>query len=147
MKKKCTKCNKIKHLDLFKKQKQRPDGICSWCKECHKKDVVKYFKNNRDKANKNNRKYEKTEKGKLTKRRNKLIRIERERNQIKTLTKEQWHLILKEQLYRCNICNREFNDSLKPNKDHIIPLCKGGNYTKENIQALCSTCNGKKGSK
>jgi len=31
--------------------------------------------------------------------------------------------------------------------DHIVPAIKGGELTFENTQALCGTCNAKKGSK
>ena len=34
--KECTKCKEIKSLELFSKNKSMKDGICSWCKECHK---------------------------------------------------------------------------------------------------------------
>jgi len=44
MTKQCTKCKEIKELDLFKKAKSRKDGRCSWCKNCHSKDTVRYQK-------------------------------------------------------------------------------------------------------
>lgn len=31
--------------------------------------------------------------------------------------------------------------------DHIIPLCKGGNHSKENLQLLCQTCHALKSAK
>jgi 5-methylcytosine-specific restriction endonuclease McrA len=60
-----------------------------------------------------------------------------------TLTVRQWKKILKMQNNKCVDCGREFNENLKPQKDHIIPLsnphCPG--LTFGNVQALCKPCN------
>ena len=34
--KKCTKCGEVKPLSCFCKNRRRPDGLCSHCKECQK---------------------------------------------------------------------------------------------------------------
>lgn len=43
----------------------------------------------------------------------------------------------------CRLCGRE--DRLQV--DHIIPLARGGNSSIENLQALCLTCNVRKGAR
>jgi HNH endonuclease len=43
---------------------------------------------------------------------------------------------------RCNACGRR-DDNLT--LDHIVPSSRGGSSRRDNIQALCSTCNSKKG--
>jgi hypothetical protein len=32
--KECKKCNKVKNLDMFHKNKQSRDGVMHYCKEC-----------------------------------------------------------------------------------------------------------------
>jgi 5-methylcytosine-specific restriction endonuclease McrA len=64
-----------------------------------------------------------------------------------TLTAAQWDKILKNQNGCCAICKREFSSRLKPTRDHIIPLKEGGGLTYENVQALCKSCNSRKGDK
>jgi|SRR3990167_2243349 len=42
--------------------------------------------------------------------------------------------------FTCPDCNRK-EPEIKLTIDHIIPLSKGGKHLKENIQALCFSCN------
>ena len=52
MQKKCTRCNKIKDLELFDRKKEnKTDGRKSWCKECaskHSKTVWSAYKRDKD---------------------------------------------------------------------------------------------------
>jgi 5-methylcytosine-specific restriction endonuclease McrA len=69
-----------------------------------------------------------------------------------TLTAEQWESILNSQNYKCNgyphgACDVKFDDDNFPCRDHIIPVSKGGGLTLENVQALCNSCNAKKGNR
>ena len=63
MRKICTKCKQEKESILFKKDKERIDGLSSWCKLCNSKATC--LKVDRIRANKNNRNYKKTKKGKI----------------------------------------------------------------------------------
>jgi len=45
---------------------------------------------------------------------------------------------------RCYECHKEFGHNLKPTKDHIIPVTRGGGLTFGNIRALCGSCNSSK---
>lgn len=52
----------------------------------------------------------------------------------------------------CQICGVETPKHLSglwlpnsPELDHIIPLAKGGDHTKSNVQCVCASCNRKKG--
>lgn len=59
------------------------------------------------------------------------------------LTTKELELILKSQDNCCVLCGRDFN-AVEPTFDCIIPMSKGGSFTKENVQALCKSCNSRK---
>ncbi len=63
-----------------------------------------------------------------------------------TLTLDEWNDILDNQDNVCAICGISF-DKVRPTQDHITPVSKGGAYIKENIQALCGSCNSRKSNK
>jgi 5-methylcytosine-specific restriction endonuclease McrA len=62
-----------------------------------------------------------------------------------TLTAREWSEILGIQKNKCARCKRRFTPFLKPQKDHIVPLSMGGGLTMQNCQALCRSCNSRKG--
>ena len=51
--------------------------------------------------------------------------------------------ILERDSYRCGYCGKKFKSS-ELNLDHIIPKCKGGKTTWENVISSCFPCNSKK---
>jgi len=120
-----------------------------------KEYILKYMrqwrKNNKKHLMKYTRKYNKnwrrTEKGKAGQQRGSIKRREREKNIINTLTAGEWLNILKEYKYRCAYCGKEFDLFNKPERDHIVPISKGGNNVKENIAPACRSCNAKKSDK
>lgn len=169
----CTNCKIEKEIALFKKDAKRKDGISSWCKKCHSIKNCEYQKKDRKNKNISNKKYKKTEKGMQAKQRYKtgqagkeakvrylksdLGRSQQARSRearrsnsdkvINDLTAKEWKEILEQQNYKCNICKIDFDNSnikTRSERDHIIPLSKGGGLTKTNIQALCRSCNAKK---
>lgn len=100
-----------------------------------------------------------TEKGKasLKRRRNKWLKTDSGKVYIKRkyarckgkidikvdLTKVEWLEILAKYNNSCAYCgNKE-----KLGQDHIIPLSRGGNHTKDNVVPACKSCNSKKGIK
>ncbi len=56
------------------------------------------------------------------------------------------HTLLKQQNYNCGICGKPMETAWDRNKDHIIPLIKGGRHIISNIQWVHRSCNSAKGS-
>ena len=67
----CTKCKVEKLLDDFYKKKSNKDGLKYWCKECCKKYMSNYIKNNKDRIKEitdaRNKRYYKNNKEKVKK--------------------------------------------------------------------------------
>jgi len=106
-----------------------------------------YRENNKEKEVKRHRKYRKSGKGKACIQRGHITRRIKEKEIINTLTSDEWLDILKEYDYRCVYCGCNFDENTLPTRDHIIPISKGGNNTKENIVPACQSCNSKKNNK
>lgn len=64
----------------------------------------------------------------------------RKRRCKKRISFEEWCEIKREYKFRCACCKRR----VKLTIDHIVPLCKGGEDSKQNVQPLCMACNQKK---
>lgn len=63
----------------------------------------------------------------------------------RTLTAKQW--VIAQQYFnnRCAYCGKKRNKPI--HQDHVIPLSKGGEYTKHNIIPACYKCNSRKANK
>lgn len=61
-----------------------------------------------------------------------------------TLTHAEWQEILEHYQNRCAYCGRD-SDILV--QEHVIPVSKGGGFTKDNIVPACSCCNLRKGNR
>ncbi len=70
----------------------------------------------------------------------KSARRERLKNVLKTLTFQEWKLILEQFEYKCTYCDV----TGKLTQDHIIPISKGGCHTKYNVVPACMSCNASK---
>jgi 5-methylcytosine-specific restriction endonuclease McrA len=172
MKKICTKCGINKALEDFYEDSRHKDGRQSECKSCHKLAQAKYDKS--DKGKLRDAKYEKSDKGKLTRakyaksdkgklrdakymktdkgkatvaRKNSKSRYWKSKT-INTLNDKEFnYIVFTAQNNKCACCGRTFTDELKATRDHIYPVSKGGDFTKETVQALCQSCNSKKNTK
>ena len=153
---KISKANKgYHHTDEAKRKirealkgKYRGGIWCSQNREGYLKqnrDYMKeYYKDNKDKRLEYSKIYNKTENGKDVKRRAKIKRRANGRDIINTLTQQEWLNLLEEYNYRCAYCGVEFEVENMPTRDHVIPISKGGDNTKDNIVPACRSCNCRK---
>lgn len=59
-------------------------------------------------------------------------------------SKAEWELLKESQEYKCLVCLRK-EPEIKLTRDHILAILRGGTDDIGNIQALCVSCNSKKG--
>jgi len=112
-------------------------------KEC----ASKWQKENKERVSEYMKKYYQTPKGKALSQRGESKRRAILKEVINTLTADEWLETLEEHDYRCVYCGKKLIDSFDTTRDHVIPLNKGGNNTKDNILPACRSCNCKKGGK
>lgn len=161
MTKVCTKCKKNKPLEDYYKDARVKDGRASECKSCRIAVQINYNKSDKGKLTRS--KHRKSDKGKATrakilakylktgKGKAMIARKNHKRNisisnTLCTLSDKEFnYIVFTAQKNKCACCGRTFNDELKPTRDHIYPVSKGGNFTKETVQALCGSCNSRKG--
>ena len=91
-----------------------------------------------------NRAWQKTERGRHSKR---VYEMLHRRGDRYSLPFSDWKKILESHNNRCAICGVGFSEEVKPHRDHIFPRKLGGILTKENTQALCRSCNSRKGAR
>jgi 5-methylcytosine-specific restriction endonuclease McrA len=133
-----------KHKESFAEYRKK------YCEENKEKIMAmdkQWRKNNPEKTKEIKNQWKKTEKGKVASQRDKSKRRAKLREIINTLTVNEWIEILKQYHFKCAYCGKEFDLFDKPTKDHIIPISKGGDNTKENITPACRSCNSKKNNK
>jgi 5-methylcytosine-specific restriction endonuclease McrA len=68
----------------------------------------------------------------------------RDRNGRGTLTAEEWQVLCSAWGGRCAYCSC---DPQRPVIEHVVPICRGGRTTLENIVPSCNPCNRRKGTK
>ena len=143
----CAKCSKEYHQKNREQIREYRKVYYEKNKEYFKKTVKKCRKENKEHFREYSKRYLKTDNGKAAAQRGRFKRKTRERNIINTLTAQEWLDILEKYNYRCAYCGVEFDCENLPAKDHVIPISKGGDNTKENIVPACRSCNSKKGTK
>ena len=128
-KKICSKCNK--KLDINEFRERANGGFYSVCRNCENKYTKSYRINNRE-TYKNIHAITKQRRRKKSK----LI--------ISNFKNSDWKECKDYFENKCAYCGREMKNLTQ---DHLIPLSKGGNYTKGNIVPCCRSCNSSKNNK
>jgi 5-methylcytosine-specific restriction endonuclease McrA len=115
-------------------------------KECLERGYS-WRRRNNEKVVKTRKKYNDSEKGKLTNLIAGHVRRQRLKKSGLRLKPPEWKRILCRQKNKCRICGKIFSKKCIPQMDHIFPISRGGLTIASNIQALCKPCNSKKGNK
>lgn len=89
------------------------------------------------------KRYHDSEKGKAHRARSDQRKRQRKHSLPITLTAQEWLDIQKKYKYRCVYCG----EKKELTHEHIIPLSKGGAFTKENIVPACKSCNSRRGNR
>lgn len=168
----CKKCNTLKNLEYFSKDKTRSDGLQPYCKECvslYKKQYsaknkekltqyhAEYRENNKERLSSYHKEYLKNggreirkqyrqnnkEKMKLLKSHNEHTR--RRAKQKSELNGSDYQVWVNDSLKICTYCNTDCSDNF--HVDHVIPLCNNGAHELNNLTIACPACNLSKGSK
>jgi len=124
-KKRCSTCRQAKPLSEFPLDRQKPDGYGYICHVCKKEK-------NASAAGRTSDKFHKAK-----------ARARRGGARKMRLNDRQWKKICTETTH-CPHCGGEFSDELPPTIDHIVPLNRGGQHVRDNVQALCMSCNSRK---
>lgn len=143
----CAVCEKEFPFSYFSKTKDNKDGHHSTCKQCSsikakeyssrplvKTARKKYFKAWR-------KKYYSTEKGIAMNLKHVNIRRSRKANTIYNYSTSVWKETLESFNHSCAYCGKT---EVPLHQEHVIPLSKGGYYTKRNIIPACQFCNSSK---
>ena len=158
----CTKCGVEKPLSEFYKNKGGKYEVRGDCKECYgsynskyygkNKEIIlkqqlQYYEENKEETLKRQAIYRNSERGAIIRRLCNQRRRTKVRKLEKTLTVDQWYLILELQKNQCAKCKDKFTNNNISTQDHIVPVVNSGPFTVHNIQALCQSCNSKKKTK
>ena len=151
------------HKEYYENNKSNYLGMCRKYREEHKehtKEVMRnYYLRNGDKIRKRSKErfanftpeqmkkrkeylhnYYTTEEGRAYKRMKFHFRKAQELNVENTLSSEEWEDTVTFFNGECAYCGRK----TKLTQDHVIPVSKGGGYTKYNIVPCCGRCNSSK---
>lgn len=139
-------------IPIGKRKRQRKRSVCIDCGvfgDIHARNRCRlcyarwHRKNNREIYREYDRKYRKEDPQYIQKALNhKRKRRNRKKGLPATLTEKEWSEILKRHDYSCAYCGKK---TKKLQREHWIPLVKGGGYTSDNIVPACRSCNCKKG--
>jgi hypothetical protein len=129
--KKCKKCNSLKPIEDFNKNKKQEDGLDKMCKSCSRLESKKYYEKNREKELTRLKIYRENNKEIVKKR---MLKHNLKNNNI-NISIEEYYEIFSKHNGKCDICKRpqsELKKTFAVDHDHITGEIRG---------LLCSNCN------
>jgi len=148
----CPRCNETKPITEFPKDRSRPLGVFSYCKQCNyshsRKWVLEnkeqaseylhdYRQKNLEKAREYGRDYSKTRYQQNRELYRQYLRQRRARKRGGVpVTVTQMHNRVKECGNQCVYCGGEYSHI-----DHVYPISRGGHDVLGNLVPACATCN------
>lgn len=148
-KKYCPKCTEEKTVDLWFKNKNRSDGLSSWCKSCSNVGISKWQAANSEKISKRAaEKYKAMSEGERKNYSLRCAEVRRAKKDYHILKKygmswDDYQTLIEKQEGKCLICKK------KPEKlvvDHDHACCPGAVTCGKCVRGLlCIPCNGKLG--
>lgn len=147
-----TKAARVDYVRLYDQQyhsknRERSNQRCRQYYQQNKAAVVawmnQYKQSDPERSKKWVRDWNKTERGRLSR---KKAQAKREQRKKKTDITRRWLMALYETAIMCPLCSCELNDdgSIYPNGkhlDHTVPLNVGGMHIKSNVRVVCFKCN------
>lgn len=165
----CSGCGEIKPPSMFNMDASKRDGLTCRCVDCRRSQNKEWMrkkriqdpqygswwaKNNKERVREIIRDFERRNPNRRkkwvekNKERYKAILRNyraRKRNAPGRITGEQVSEVLRLQKWRCAACKSDIRG--KHTIDHIVPLSRGGENIRANLQAMCRPCNSSKNAK
>lgn len=139
----CSVCDRWLPYSEYRNSKQAKDGKHSTCKDCRDNYIKQWRIDNAEKQRRKQQEYYLTPAGLASKARTRHKR--KSATTENTLTDREWSAVLVMQENTCLGCGNKFTDANPATRDHIVPIAFGGGLTLDNCQALCRSCNSRKG--
>ncbi len=145
--------------DNFHRNRSNKYGFCAYCKACETQRKRASKKHNREAANARYRKKYHSDKDFRQYAIDKSIQWQKDNPQntantnarrksaiSNDITKATWLHIMQSTNWTCKYCHCKLTNNNRT-VDHVVPLSKGGEHSKDNLVPCCRSCNSRKNAK